>query len=645
MDYRVTRLLEPALDLNPAPRPAPTVRRRLASWAGLAVLLLVPGLLSGSGGEVDLGGPADPSVEASAPAAEPADVPLNEWIRLVGASDDAALDEDVLPPTPQWGIRRPDAGPPTGAQALLAGDAEGLTVGALPVDLGRLLRQYGDADRQLALARAGGEVELVGGNLPPWMWSETSSVRARRRAPVLVTLPPALDGRARIAGLEALVEGIDYKDPTGVGLPLLRAAGYEDYQLSSHFTVRDFQTRDRAPYMRVATGLVAGLESMRALTGPIQVISGYRHPHYNRRPDIGGAPYSRHQSGQAADVWSESQSPIQLAQAAIQSMGCGIGLGLGKTTIHVDVRGYLSTWTYPGAPLSERVFDAWILNLCGGSAPLAPAPTGRLSQEMLLALAAEELEDETEVVHTDSEAIEEAVEEATAPPEPQAALSSDALVRRDLVGFARDSYRREGLGAVVVDLRDGQRREGDALRASARYALVASPELRTWGVRPLFDLIRQRPFGTYFVYVVLEPEGGVHSGIAPMAAYNAPVLHDALLGEHVAPSDADPSPSPASPDRQEARRAAEPSAAAPAQSWTILFGSSDTIEEARREVATFRALMTTVDVPVSLHLDGRGGVRRFRVAVGPFGSEAAAEEARAQVQSFVPGNGEVVRLQ
>ena len=646
MEYRITRLLEPRLE-TAAPSSAsapPTVRRRLAAWVGLAVLALVPALLSGSrGGVAPVAPPDTPATEV-----ERADVPLNEWIRLVGASEAAAPDvEDVPPPIPNWGIRQPDTGASTGAQALLAGDAEGLAIGALPVDLGRLLRQYGDATRQIEMARDGGEVQLVGGNLPPWMWAEAAAVRAPRRAPVLVTLPPTLDGRARIMGLEALVDGVDYSDPTGVGHPLLRAAGYEDYRVSTHFTVRDFQTKDEAPYMRVASGLVAGLESMRTLVGPLEVISGYRHPHYNRRRDVGGARYSRHQSGEAADIWSETKSTIDLARAAIQAMGCGIGLGLGENTIHVDVRGYLSTWTYPGAPLSRRTFDAWILNLCGGSAPLAPPATGRLSQDILLALAAEELEDEAEVVHSDAQAIEAAVEEATEAPAPPP-LSVDALVHRDLVGFARDSYRHEGLGAVVVDLRDGQRREGDALRAVARYALVASPELRAWGVRPLFDLVRQRSFGTFFVYVILEPDGRVLSGIAPMAPASAPVRHEALLDVHDAPAppqapapSSSPAPSSAPP---EANRAPEPAAAAPAQSWVVLFGSSATIEEARREVAGYRASLAAARLPVSLHIDGRSGTARYRVAVGAFESEAAAREARLQVQRLTSGEGEVVRL-
>ena len=326
-------------------------------------------------------------------------------------------------------------------------------------------------------------------------------------------------------------------------------------------------------------------------------------------------------------------------------MGCGIGLGLGKNTIHVDVRGYLSTWTYPGAPLSERAFDAWVLNLCGGSAPLAPPATGRLSQDILLALAAEELEDESEVVHTDAQAIEEAVEESTTAPSPPQVLSTDALVRRDLAAFARESYRRDGLGAVVVDLRDGQRREGQALRNVARYALVASPELRGWGARPLFDLVRQRRFGTYFVFVVLEPDGGVHSGIAPMAPARAPVVHDPLLDVHGTLSNTDPITAPAAPARPEVRIAPGASAAAPAQSWVVLFGSSATVEEARREVAYFGTLLATVDLPVGLHLDGRSGTRLFRVAVGPFASEAAARDAQRKSQPFIPDESEVVRLQ
>ena len=460
MDYRVTRLLEPELADFASSKPLARSHRWLAPWVGLGLLVLVPGLFSGS--RRDAAAAATDLPEA---IVEREEVPMDEWIRIAGVAP-ARPAADLPPPRPQWSVRVRETEDTPGAQQLLAGNARSLVVGGMPVGLGRLFKMYAAANSQLQLAAAGGEVRLVGGDLPPWMWKDAQVVTdAPRARAVLVTLPPALDGQARMAGVSAVVDGINYSDPTGVGLPLLRAGGFENHRLSEHFFVRDFATHDGAPFARIDIDLVAGLESLRGEIGPLEVISGYRHPRYNARADVGGARYSRHQAGQAADVWSSTRTSLEIAHAAIQTMGCGIGLGLGRNTVHIDVRGYLSTWTYPGAPLRESVFEKWILSLCGGSAPQAPSLPRRMTNEEWLALIAEGAQDEEEVVHLNETVVEEAVEEAVVP----AQLSADQLVERDLAEVARVSFWQDGLGVMVVDLRDGATLEGDALRARARY--------------------------------------------------------------------------------------------------------------------------------------------------------------------------------
>jgi len=431
-------------------------------------------------------------------------------------------------------------------------------------------------------------------------------------------------------GVSAWVEGINYSDPTGVGLPLLRAGGFETHRLSEHFFVGDFQTKDHAPYMRVSEDLVAGLESLRSQIGPVTVISGYRHPHYNASPAVGGARYSRHQAGQAADVWSPTRSTIDMARAAIQTMGCGIGLGLGENTIHVDVRGYLSTWTYRGAPLSEVVFDRWILSLCGGSAPQAPALSRHMTSDEWLALIAEGAQDEAEVVHLNEAAVEEAVE--TAEEEP-VRFSADQLVQRDLAAFARDGFAREGRGVVVVDLRDGTMPEGAGLLARARYVRATMPEVRRLG---LGTLLQNQQVASLFVYAIRLPDGKIHSGVASTAS-----LQDG--SRRLVPLSPSPSEEPkaieAMPPLGE-KDAIEPVAAR----WYLLLSPAPSREAAERDVDYYRGALSAAGFTVAPHFDGRGGDLTYRVAIGTFTTRAEAEAAGERLRTVIGAEVELIEL-
>lgn len=632
MEYRVTRLLEPELEPFASSSGAYRVRSWLRPWMGLGLLMLVPGLLSGSRKEVAAAAAERPvTVEAQE------EIPMDEWIRIVGVAPAEPV-ADVEPPRPQWSIRLPDVEETPGAQQLLAGNARSLAVGALPVELGRLLKMFGVAQSQLQLAAAGGEVSLVGSDLPPWMWKDTEVILdAPQAGAVFVTLPPELDGQARIGGLSAVVEGINYSDPTGVGLPLLRAGGFMENRISEHFLVKDFATRDFAPYMRVAVSLVAGLERLRNEVGPIEVISGYRHPRYNARADVGGARYSRHQAGQAADVFSTTRSSIELAHAAIRTMGCGIGLGLGRNTIHVDVRGYLSTWTYPGAPLREAVFDRWVLALCGGSAPQAPALSRRMSNEEWLALIADGAQDGEELIHLDDELVEEAVEVVEEIP---AVLSADQLVQRDLAEFARLSFWSQGPGVVLVDLRDGERLEGPALHERARYVRSGSPVVRGLALDGLIEWVGKRPGGTFFVYAIRLPRGELRSGVAPTIPLpeGSVVLPPAIPAPSAAPTPRQPEVSPEPSVSREA-----PAPEAPVR-WLVRLASSPSQAAMDRDIAYYQTLLASTGFTISPHYEGRGGALSYHVAVGPFADRAEAEAALERVRPFVGADAELIEL-
>src|SRR5690606_35696927 len=172
-------------------------------------------------------------------------------------------------------------------------------------------------------------------------------------------LPGSLDSLARLALPFAYAAGlagtgeVDYSDPVGQGaVPLVEVAGRWDEPLGHGFRVRDFASRDGAPYARIAGELVAAMDLLRARAGSLVVISGYRHRAYNDLLERSAAG-SQHIAGRAADVWSGTKTPLQLAGLALETLGCGVGLGLGANTLHVDLRGYLASWAYPGAALDE----------------------------------------------------------------------------------------------------------------------------------------------------------------------------------------------------------------------------------------------------------------------------------------------------
>jgi hypothetical protein len=159
-------------------------------------------------------------------------------------------------------------------------------------------------------------------------------------------------------------DGVDYSDPTaGAVVPLIDLQDRMDEDLSRNFKVREFASKDGARYARISPDLVSALQSLRdTLDSPITINSGYRTPAQNQA--VGGKPHSRHMAGQAADIASSGMSALDLAQSALNTIGCSIGIGLGANYIHVDVRGSLEKWTYAGAEKNDADFGAWVDDIC-----------------------------------------------------------------------------------------------------------------------------------------------------------------------------------------------------------------------------------------------------------------------------------------
>ena len=113
--------------------------------------------------------------------------------------------------------------------------------------------------------------------------------------------------------------------------------------LSANFKVREFACTDGTDTVFVSPELVVILQKIREHFGtPVTINSGYRTEAKNKA--VGGAAYSQHKYGIAADITIAGVTPLavaQYAQTLLQGKG---GVGLYKTFTHVDVRANKSRW-------------------------------------------------------------------------------------------------------------------------------------------------------------------------------------------------------------------------------------------------------------------------------------------------------------
>ena len=115
-------------------------------------------------------------------------------------------------------------------------------------------------------------------------------------------------------------------------------------RLAPHFRVKEFACSDGTDTVFVAPELVEVLEKLRTHFGrPVRVLSGYRTESKNKA--VGGAAYSRHKYGMAADISVEGTAPSAVAAYAETLLPDRGGIGVYGTFVHVDVRSARSRWT------------------------------------------------------------------------------------------------------------------------------------------------------------------------------------------------------------------------------------------------------------------------------------------------------------
>lgn len=108
-------------------------------------------------------------------------------------------------------------------------------------------------------------------------------------------------------------------------------------KIGEHFVAKEFACKDGSQIIFIDDYLVSILDILRSKIGkPVIVNSGYRTPDWNAK--CGGAKYSYHMRGMAADIRVKGMSAKQLANEldAIIPEGCGIIVYSGW--VHFDVR-------------------------------------------------------------------------------------------------------------------------------------------------------------------------------------------------------------------------------------------------------------------------------------------------------------------
>ena len=113
--------------------------------------------------------------------------------------------------------------------------------------------------------------------------------------------------------------------------------------LSDHFKVNEFACKDGTDTIFISPALVTTLEQIRKhFDVPVTINSGYRTEAYNKK--VGGAAYSQHKYGTAADIVVKGVPPAEVAKYAETILvGMG-GIGIYNSFTHIDVRKIKSRW-------------------------------------------------------------------------------------------------------------------------------------------------------------------------------------------------------------------------------------------------------------------------------------------------------------
>lgn len=107
--------------------------------------------------------------------------------------------------------------------------------------------------------------------------------------------------------------------------------------VEKHFKTKEFACKDGSQVVFIDDYLVSILEIVRKQVGkPVIITSGYRTPDWNKK--CGGAKYSYHMRGMAADIRVNGISPKELAKKLDAIIPDECGIIVYKNWVHFDVR-------------------------------------------------------------------------------------------------------------------------------------------------------------------------------------------------------------------------------------------------------------------------------------------------------------------
>ena len=115
--------------------------------------------------------------------------------------------------------------------------------------------------------------------------------------------------------------------------------------ISKNFRVREFACKDGSDPIFIDDELVGVLQQIRDHFGKaVTITSAFRTASYNSSKKVGGAKYSQHLYGKAADIKVSGVAANVVADFAETLMPSTGGVGRYSTFTHVDVRKVKSRW-------------------------------------------------------------------------------------------------------------------------------------------------------------------------------------------------------------------------------------------------------------------------------------------------------------
>ena len=116
-----------------------------------------------------------------------------------------------------------------------------------------------------------------------------------------------------------------------------------DEKVSENFKVKEFASTDGSDPIFIAPKLVEVLQKIRShFNKPVTINSAFRTA--ARNTAVGGAKYSQHLYGTAADIVVSGIAPKDVAEYAEKLMPNTGGIGIYSTFTHIDVRKEKSRW-------------------------------------------------------------------------------------------------------------------------------------------------------------------------------------------------------------------------------------------------------------------------------------------------------------